>query len=69
MIPCRRQSMASLVPDGWSRTPDDYRQAAGLAGAVAVKSNSRGMRAQRERFARRRAQDEAKRRALLEGVL
>lgn len=59
MIPVRRRCCSdSLVPEGWSRSADSYRRAAGKAGSVASNPTHPAAKRQAERFARRRAEDE-----------
>ena len=63
MIPVRRWSADSFVPEGWDRSVDSYREAAGKAQANRTDTNS--ARAQAERFARRRERDEQFKKELL----
>ena len=56
MIPVRRWSSDSFIPENWDRTADSYRRAAGKA--QANRSDTISARAQAERFARRRERDE-----------
>ena len=63
MIPVRRWSADSFVPEDWDRSADSYRKAAGKA--QANRADTISARAQAERFARRRERDEQFKRELL----
>ena len=63
MIPVRRWSADSFVPEDWGRSADSYRKAAGKA--QANRSDTISAKAQAERFARRRERDEQFKKELL----